>query len=236
MGQKKLERFAAIKTFPNVLQNPPGIAGNWHGHFGNHQPITLELACGKGEYTVGLSALHPLRNFIGIDVKGNRLYIGAKQCLAANRGNAAFLRTKIDQITSYFAPNEVSEIWITFPDPQLRRAHAKKRLTHPKFLRLYQQFLAPGGLIHLKTDSPVLYQFTQKVIELHGLELIEKTDDLYDSQEVSAELQIKTHYEKLDIAKSHRIHYISFKLPVHPLPNLDEELKELVFHYEEATG
>jgi tRNA (guanine-N7-)-methyltransferase len=235
MGQNKLERFAAIKGFPNVLQNPPGMKGNWSGHFGNDLPITLELACGKGEYTVGLSAIYPGRNFIGIDVKGNRLYIGAKQCIAADRKNAAFLRTKIDQITDYFAPNEVQEIWITFPDPQLRRSHAKKRLTHPKFLRLYQQFLVPGGLIHLKTDSPVLYRFTKMVISLYGLELITETDNLYALENISAELQIKTHYEALDIAGSNRIHYITFRLPTYVLPDRDRELKELVFQYEEAT-
>lgn len=236
MGQNKLERFAAIKTFPNVLQNPPDMAGNWHRHFGNNNPITLELACGKGEYTVGLSALYPDRNFIGIDVKGNRLYVGAKQCLAVNRQNAGFLRTKIDQISSFFGKNEVSEAWITFPDPQLRRAHAKKRLTHPKFLRLYQQFMAPGSLIHLKTDSPVLYRFTRMVIELYSLELVDATDDLYTRTDINPDLQIKTHYESLDIAGSNRIHYISFRLPAAILPDRDQELKELVFEYEEATG
>ncbi|ULQ51575.1 tRNA (guanosine(46)-N7)-methyltransferase TrmB [Flavihumibacter fluvii] len=235
MGQNKLARFAAIKAFPNVLQNPPEMAGKWYKLFGNQHPITLELACGKGEYTVGLSAIYPERNFIGVDVKGNRLYVGAKQCIAANRQNAAFLRTKIDQITSYFGPAEINEIWITFPDPQLRRAHAKKRLTHPKFLRLYQQFLVPGGLIHLKTDSPVLYRFTLMVIELYQLELVSETDNLYGQQNISAELQIKTHYESLDIAGSNRIHYIIFKLPDTVLPDRDNELKELVFQHEEAT-
>lgn len=235
MGQHKLERFAAIKEFPNVLQNPPGMKGNWYNHFGNPHPITLELACGKGEYTVGLSAIYPERNFIGVDVKGNRLYVGAKQCIAAKRLNAAFLRTKIDQITDFFAPSEVSEIWITFPDPQLRRSHAKKRLTHPKFLRLYQQFLAPGGLIHLKTDSPVLYRFTLQVIQLYGLELVFSTDNVYAGENISADLQIKTHYEGLDIAGSQRIHYISFRLPSTTLVNRDLELKELVFQHEEAT-
>lgn len=236
MGQNKLERFAAIKGFPNVLQNPPGMKGRWPSHFGNENPITLELACGKGEYTVGLSAMYPGRNFIGVDVKGNRLYVGAKKCIAANRLNAAFLRTKIDQIAEFFGPAEVSEAWITFPDPQLRRAHAKKRLTHPKFLRLYQQFMVPGGLIHIKTDSPVLYRFTLMVIQLYGLELVTAIDDVYGGESVLAELQIKTHYEALDIAGSNRIHYISFKLPSTSLPDKDKELKELVFQHEEATN
>nr|MCU0386849.1 tRNA (guanosine(46)-N7)-methyltransferase TrmB [Flavihumibacter sp.] len=169
----------------------------------------LELACGKGEYTVGLSALHPSQNFIGIDVKGNRIYIGAKKCLENNQTNAAFLRTKIDQITNYFTPAEVSEIWITFPDPQLRRSRHTKRLTHPKFLRKYQQILKPGGIIHLKTDSPVLFQFTLWVIELYGLELVNQIDDLYALPDISPELKIKTHYEGLDIAQSKRIHYLA---------------------------
>lgn len=236
MGQKKLLRFEAIKGFPNVLQNPEGMAGNWHKHFGNHHPITLELACGKGEYTVGLAAMYPERNFIGVDVKGNRLYVGAKNSIAANISNSAFLRTQIDRIATYFNKNEVNEIWITFPDPQLRRSRAKKRLTHPKFLRLYQQFLSPGGLVHLKTDSPVLYRFTLMVIDLHRLEMVEHHDDIHSWEGVTPELKIKTHYEGLDIAGSNRIHYISFRLPEQPLQDLDDELQELVKKHEEATS
>lgn len=235
MGQKKLIRFEAIKGFSNVLQYPEGMAGKWKDQFGNKNPITLELACGKGEYTVGLSALYPEQNFIGVDVKGNRIYIGAKKCLENNQKNAAFLRTKIDQISDYFAPGEVHSIWITFPDPQLRRSRNSKRLTHPKFLRKYQQFLQPGGIIHLKTDSPVLFQFTLWVIELYGLELVKKIEHLYQEPVISPELAIKTHYEGLDIAQSNRIHYLSFRLPETPLPDHDEKLHELVFQYEKAT-
>lgn len=235
MGQKKLERFEAIKSFPNVLQYPVDMPGNWSKQFGNQHPITLELACGKGEYTVGLSALYPNRNFIGVDLKGNRLYIGAKKCLADNRKNAAFLRSHIDKIAQYFAPGEVEAIWITFPDPQLRRSRAKKRLTHPRFLRLYQQFLVPGGLIHLKTDSPVLYGFTRMVIDLYDLELVSSTDNLYAQENLSEELKIKTHYESLDIAGSSRIHYLVFRLPAKPLPDFDKKLQELVLQHEEAT-
>ena len=235
MGQKKLIRFEAIKGFSNVFQYPEGMAGNWKDHFGNSNPIVLELACGKGEYTVGLSALHPEQNFIGIDVKGNRIYIGAKKCLENKQTNAAFLRTKIDQINNYFAPSEVDAIWITFPDPQLRRSRHTKRLTHPKFLRKYQQLLKPGGIIHLKTDSPVLFQFTLWVIELYELELVNKTDDLYAEPEISPELKIKTHYEGLDIAQSNRIHYLAFRLPAGPLQEVDEKLHDLVFEHEKAT-
>lgn len=236
MGQKKLVRFEAIRGFKNVLQYPENMAGTWKEHFGNQQPITLELACGKGEYTVGLATLHPQRNFIGVDVKGNRIYIGARKALQDNLGNAAFLRTQIDRIAGYFAPGEVESVWITFPDPQLRRSRARRRLTHPKFLRLYQQFLAKDGDIHLKTDSPVLYRFTLQVIDTYGCTLKEAIDDVYAGGDASPELQIKTHYESLDIAGSNRVHYIRFSLPEHPLPDLDKALQELVFATEAPTG
>ncbi|HEV2355932.1 MAG TPA: tRNA (guanosine(46)-N7)-methyltransferase TrmB, partial [Puia sp.] len=168
MGQKKLIRFEAIKSFPNVLQYPEGMPGKWAAFYGNDNPLTLELACGKGEYTVGLARLYPDRNFLGIDVKGNRIYVGARRALESNLRNAAFLRTQIDQLGSYFSTAEVSEIWLTFPDPQLRKSRATRRLTHPKFIRIYQRILGPGGRVHLKTDSPVLYQFTKWVADMYG--------------------------------------------------------------------
>src|SRR4249920_3027484 len=138
MGQKKLIRFEELKTFPNVLEFPENMPGTWHAFFNNQNPIILELACGKGEYAVGLGRLYPNRNLIGIDIKGNRIWKGAKTALNEGLKNVAFLRTQIDQLTDYFGVNEVSEIWITFPDPQLRFSKMKKRLTHPKFLRLYK--------------------------------------------------------------------------------------------------
>ena len=227
MGQKKLKRFAEIATFKNVLQFPGGMKGNWASYFRNDHPISLELACGKGEYAIGLGILHPNRNFIGIDLKGNRIWVGAKKAIEGNLRNVAFLRTQIDRLNEYFGPGEVKEIWITFPDPQLRVSRAKKRLTHPKFLRLYQQVLMPGGLIHLKTDSPILYQFTKDVIELYGLNLQTDYDDVYGLDEVAPELKIKTHYEELDIAESNRIHYLCFSLPeTMPGAAKDVELKE----------
>jgi tRNA (guanine-N7-)-methyltransferase len=228
MAQKKLLRFEAIKSFPNVLQYPEGMAGKWKDFFKNDHPLTLELACGKGEYAVGLAKMFPDRNCIGVDLKGNRIYIGAKKCLDEHISNAAFLRTQIDKIHLYFAPNEVQEIWLTFPDPQLRVSRAKKRLTHPKFLRLYQQFLIPGGRIHLKTDSPVLYAFTLLVIRMYGLILHEQTGDIYAEPIISEELQIKTHYEGLDIAQSNKVHYICFSLTLDKLPQIDDLLLQTI--------
>lgn len=213
MGQKKLIRFAELLTFKNVLQYPEGIAGKWHEHFGNENPITLELACGKGEYTVGLARLHPQRNFIGIDLKGNRIWVGAKKAINENLKNVAFLRSQIERITEFFGEGEVSEIWITFPDPQLRYSKAKKRLTHPRFLRLYQKILKPSGNIHLKTDSPDLYRFTKEVLSRYNCNILADIDNVYAQGNVSDELSIKTHYEALDIAQSNRIHYLSFTLP-----------------------
>lgn len=231
MAQKKLVRFAAIKTFPNVLEYPENMPGNWHQFFKNNNPVTLELACGKGEYAVGLARMHPRQNFIGVDVKGNRIYIGAKKCLAENLSNAAFLRTQIGMLPDYFAKEEVEEIWITFPDPQLRTSKAKKRLTHPVFLRLYQQVLKPGGFIHLKTDSPNLYLFTKKVAELYGLNIVEDCDDVYSQTEIKEELKLKTYYESLDIAQSNKIHYLKFTLPG-IIKNIDDQLQEQLKHEE----
>lgn len=230
MGQKKLVRFAELLTFPNVLQNPEGMSGKWSEFFHNSHPITLELACGKGEYAVGLGRLYPERNFLGVDLKGNRLWVGAKKALNEKLVNVGFLRTQIDRISMHFNKGEVSEIWITFPDPQLRTSRAKKRLTHPRFLRLYQQILSPGGIVHLKTDSPSLYRFTKWVIDLYELDVLEDKDDVYagGENEISEELKIKTHYESLDIAGSNRIHYLSFRLPATILPDKDAALKEML--------
>jgi tRNA (guanine-N7-)-methyltransferase len=158
--------------------------------------------------------------------------VGAKKALEEKLGNVAFIRSQIDKIDQYFKQGEVSDIWITFPDPQLRTSKAKKRLTHPHFLRLYQKILAANGKIHLKTDSPDLYHFTKLVISLYGLELLDDNSDVYTLVEVPQELKIKTYYESLDIAKSTRIHYLQFVLPSGKLPDKDNELKELIFEKE----
>ena len=235
MAQKKLQRFADIKTFKNVLEYPENMQGKWNSFFENENPIVLELACGRGEYTVGLSTLYPTKNIIGVDVKGNRMYIGAKKCLENNLTNAAFLRTQIELIPNYFAAGEVDETWITFPAPQLTTSKAKKRLTHPRFLRLYAQLLKQGGCVHLKTDSPKLFLFTKRVIELFDLFLVEINNDIYANKESNPALTIKTHYESLDIAQSKRIHYLQFKLTP-PLTNLnDNQLQEILKNEEKAN-
>lgn len=234
MAQKKLQRFADIKTFSNVLEYPTGMQGGWKAFFKNNNPVVLELACGRGEYTVGLAHLFPQQNFIGIDIKGNRMYIGAKKCLAEEINNAAFLRTQIEKLPDYFAEGEIDEIWITFPDPQLRTSKAKKRLTHPRFLRLYQKILKPAGCIHLKTDSPDLYLFTKKIIDMYGLGLEEECSNVYKQATIKEELRIKTHYESLDIAQSKKIHYLRFTLPS-VIKDTDQQLQEILKH-EEQTG
>ena len=228
MGQKKLIRFKELKTFPNVLEYPSNIKNKWKDFFGNDNPITLELACGKGEYTVGLGRLYPERNFIGIDIKGNRIWKGAKTALNEGLKNVAFLRTEIDKLEDYFAVDEVSEIWLTFPDPQLRFSKMKKRLTHPKFLRMYKNILQAHGKIHLKTDSPDLYQFTKTVIDFYQLHLLNDIADLYNENSLNDELKIKTHYESLDIAQSNKVHYLSFIIDKDLPKEKDEQLKEML--------
>ena len=226
MGQKKLIRFEELLTFANVLQYPEDIAGKWNQYFKNDQPIVLELACGKGEYTLGLAQMYPQKNFVGVDLKGNRLWVGAKKARVLNLANVAFLRIQIDRITEFFSSGEVHEIWITFPDPQLRISKDKKRLTHPKFLRMYQQIIQKDGMLHLKTDSPELYHFTKKVIKRYHCSLHEDITDIYNSENIKPELSIKTHYEALDIAQSKRVHYLRYSLP----PQLPDREEDKIFH------
>lgn len=228
MGQNKLQRFSELKEFPNALEYPSGMKSNWKNVFENTHPITLELACGKGEYTIGLARLYPQRNCIGVDIKGNRMWVGARTALKEHLNNAFFLRSQIERIEDYFAPGEVAEIWITFPDPQLRAGKAKKRLTHPRFVKMYQHILQPNGRVHLKTDSPDLYHFTKQVIQHFGFTLLADIADLSIHPRPSEELLIKTHYEKLDIAQSNRIHYLQF-LPDQPItPEMEEAFKQLI--------
>lgn len=216
----KLEKFAQLETFKNCfalyfenLSKGFELKGNWRStYFKNDHPLVLELGCGKGEYTIGLGREHPEKNFIGVDIKGNRIWTGAKQSLEENLGNIAFLRTRIDFIDHCFAENEVDEIWITFPDPQPQSTRARKRLTHPMFTNRYKKFLKPGGLIHLKTDSTSLYEYTLETIKENNFKLIWHTNNLYQNcpPERQELIQIKTYYEKLFTAKGEDIKYILF--------------------------
>jgi len=213
MGQKKLLRFNAIKNFSNVLEYPEGIKGKWADFFKNDHPITLELACGKGEYSISLGREQQERNFIGVDIKGNRIYTGAKKALAEGLNNVAFLRAQIGQLTQYFSAGEVGEIWIIFPDPFLRESKAKNRLTHARFLRLYQQVLPPGARIHLKTDSKELYDFTQESIAENNCVIHENIADIYGRGKAVGPLAIQTFYESMHLAEGRTIYYLSFSLP-----------------------
>jgi tRNA (guanine-N7-)-methyltransferase len=212
----------------SISDNPVVLNISSNNNDNASTPLILELACGRGEYAVGLGRMFPEQQFIGIDLKGNRIWKGASIANKDGLKNVAFVRSQIELTSNYFAKNEVDEIWITFPDPQLRWSKAKKRLTHPKFLRLYQQFLKKHGIVHLKTDSPLLYHFTLKVIEMYGLDLIYKTDHLYAEQKIDPRCLIKTYYEGLDIAQSNKIHYIQFNIGKDLPLELDEVLKEAI--------
>ena len=215
MGHKKLIRFRAIDTYSNVLQYPENMKGNWNTFFKNDNPVTLELACGKGEYSVNLGREHKDRNYIGVDIKGNRIYNGAKIALTEGLGNVGFLRIHIGQITDYFAAGEVDEIWIIFPDPFLKKA--KNRLTHERFLHAYQQILKPGASINLKTDSKELYDFTLETIEAQGCTILANIADIYGQGKATGPLAIQTFYEKMHLADGRTIYYISFSLPAAPI-------------------
>jgi len=213
MGKDKLRKFAEIETFANVYELDAGksFKGKWSKmHFKNDAPLVLELACGKGEYTVNLAQLFPEKNFIGIDYKGNRIWRGAKTAIEEGINNVAFLRIQIEQILDYFDADEVSEIWITFPDPQPQISREKKRLTAPRFLEKYKVILQESSPINLKTDNDDFYAFTLETIEQLGLKLHVRTEDLYRSDLVDEVLAIKTYYEKKYLAHDKNINYVRF--------------------------
>lgn len=229
MSQRnKLQKFAEVLSFPNVYENfdatnpalagengqPVELRGQWAAkHFQNSLPITLELACGKGDYALGLAQAFPQRNFIGVDIKGARIWRGAKTALELGLQNVAFLRTRIEQIALFFEPGEVDEIWITFPDPFLRNSKSNRRLTSPPFLEQYRKILKSGGLVHLKTDDPTLFEFTLEVLETGKDVSIEYSDwDIYAKPLPMPELEIKTFYEKQHLAIGRTIKYVRFKL------------------------
>ena len=217
MGHKKLIRFQAIDTYSNVLQYPEGMKGNWKSFFKNDNPITLELACGRGEYSVNLGRENKNRNFLGVDIKGNRIYNGAKIALTEGLLNVGFLRIHIGQITDYFAKDEVDEIWIVFADPFLKKGKEKNRLTHARFLYAYQQLLKPGGKINLKTDSKVLYDFTLETIAEQGCIIHENIEDIYGKGMATGPLAIQTYYEGKHLADGRTIYFVSFSLPAEPI-------------------
>ena len=219
MGKNKLKKFGEMETFPNVFQYPFAVLqqhpfplkGKWNSDFfHNDNPIVLELGCGKGEYAVGLAKKFPNRNFIGVDIKGARMWTGAKQSVEEGIPNVAFLRTSIELIASFFAPSEVSEIWITFPDPQMKKV--SKRLTSTRFMNLYRHILCPNGIIHLKSDSPFLYTYTKAMVERNRQEKVVDTDDLYHSNLADDILEIRTFYERQWLARGLTIKYISWHL------------------------
>jgi len=213
LGKDKLKRFAEIATFANVVQLDAGkpFKGNWStSFFKNNHPLVLELACGKGEYTVNLARLFPDKNFIGIDYKGNRIWRGAKTAIEDGITNVGFLRIQIETILDYFAPGEVDEIWITFPDPQPQISREKKRLTSPRFLEKYKELLKPCGCVNLKTDNDGLHAYTAEKIEELKLNLHIKTEDLYHSPYADEVLSIKTYYEKKYLQENKNINYLKF--------------------------
>ena len=217
MGKNKLSKFDDMAEYPHVFQysferlQAEGfpLKGHWREHFfKNTNPIVLELGCGKGEYTVGLGRLFPDKNFIGIDVKGARMWSGAKASLEDGMTNVAFLRTHIELIESFFAPGEASEIWLTFPDPQMKKLN--KRLTSTRFMKLYRRILAPDGIIHLKTDSYFMYTYTTEMVKANRYHVLCDTADLYHSPEADDILSIKTYYEQQWLERGINIKYIRF--------------------------
>jgi len=219
----KLEKFEELRSFSNTvdfnfedLNKGFDLKGKWHSQlFKNNNPIVVELGCGRGEYTIGLAENNPDKNFIGVDIKGNRIWTGAKQAIDNKLKNVAFLRTRIDFIDACFEQNEVSEIWITFPDPQPQKPRERKRLTNPDFfLMRYRKFLKPSGLVHLKTDNTGFYEYTMEVIEKNKLPLHFSTNNLYQNCPAGREelTQIKTYYEKLFTEKGEDIKYCCFSL------------------------
>lgn len=226
MGKGKLAKFADMAAYPHVFEYPYSVVdnvpfegkGKWHEFFGNQNPIVLELGCGRGEYTVGLARLYPEKNFIGVDIKGARMWTGATESMREGLKNVAFLRTNIEIIDRFFEPDEVQEIWLTFSDPQMKKV--TKRLTSTFFMNRYRKFLVDGGLIHLKTDSNFLFTYTNYMVEKNALPVEFSTTDLYHSvlaehpdTEEARILSIQTYYEQQWIDRGLNIKYLRFRLP-----------------------
>ena len=208
-----------VTKFPNVLEytyftEKSRPKGRWNEDiFKNSNPIILELACGKGEYTIHLAKKFPGKNFIGIDIKGPRIWRGAKTALEQELGNVRFLRMFIDHLIQFFGKNEIDEIWVTFPDPYIgKKSNWKKRLTSPKFLDIYRNILKPGGLIHLKTDSNTLFDFTLKTIQDENCSIVRQVEDVYKQAPDDELLTVRTHYETYHLRDGKTIRYVAFRL------------------------
>lgn len=221
MGKNKLAKFSEMETFPHVFQYTYSalheseerfpMKGKWRDFFGNDNPIVLELGCGRGEYTVALAQLFPEKNFIGVDIKGSRMWAGAKESHLKGMKNVAFIRTNIEIISEFFSTDEVSEIWLTFPDPQMKKV--RKRLTSTRFMELYQQFVKENGIIHLKTDSNFMFQYTVEMIKANQYPVMFQNNDLYHSDFSDDKiLSIKTFYEQQWLERGLTIKYIKFNL------------------------
>ena len=216
MSRKKLVRFAQNEVNPNVVQEGKPIfeqvRGKWNIlQFAVDQPLVVELACGRGEFTLGLGLQYPNQNFIGVDIKGSRIWKGSSTATAEGIANVAFLRTQIQQLENFFAPSEISELWITFPDPFPRDGDEKRRLTSPKFLEMYKQLVKAGGIIHFKTDNTGLYEYTESVLSARpDCQIRNNTSDFYESELRDAHYGIKTRYEKIFSDKGEKIKYIQF--------------------------
>lgn len=232
MSKGKLEKFAQMDQFPHVFQFPfrtlsesgfP-LKGKWRtDFFKNENPIVLELGCGKGEYTVGLAKEFPDKNFIGVDIKGARMWKGAKESHETHMENVAFLRTNIEIVHLFFAEYEVDEIWLTFPDPQMKRQ--RKRLTATNFMELYLKFLKPGGIVHLKCDSNFQFQYTCEMVKANGFEVVDKIENVHQTHSEDRVLSIRTHYENMWMNRGISIKYIAFKPVIKPLVEPDVEIE-----------
>ncbi|MBN2861797.1 MAG: tRNA (guanosine(46)-N7)-methyltransferase TrmB [Bacteroidales bacterium] len=219
--KNKLAKWAEMDTFTNVIQpltiNEPGkdhpLKGNWNKEiFRNNNPITLELGCGKGEYTISLSMKYPGNNYIGIDIKGARMWRGAKTALEKNLSNVAFLRTRIEFINSFFSENEINEVWLTFPDPHPGKRNSNKRLTCPWFMNKYRGFMKDNGVIHLKTDNTELFNYTKSLALRNELQIINSYTDLHSSETGDDILYVQTHYENIFLKEGMKINYLSFRI------------------------
>ncbi|MEN8224845.1 MAG: tRNA (guanosine(46)-N7)-methyltransferase TrmB [Bacteroidota bacterium] len=223
MSKNKISRFEENLTFSHMFQRSfeqlsDGfhLTGKWHDeYFNNQNPIIVELGCGKGEYTIGLAQRNPDKNYIGVDIKGSRMWVGCKRVQELGLKNVAFIRARINLIERFFDKNEVSEIWLTFSDPHLRGAHSRKRLSSPQFLRRYSKFLKDDNIIHLKTDDPTLFQFTLDVIEEGGHEIGIVSRDVYGEGAPPEVMEIQTFYEQMWIEEGRTIQYLNFKMNKH---------------------